>query len=115
MLDLKNRAVVYEHMDIILDESYVIPLSILRRFVAGSSRGHVSICGDVVGPSFPKGVSIHVFTHTYLQHFYLQSSVMIYCEFSILLVVNQLEDNSIFCNPCNYDISDKLVCCQIQI
>lgn len=57
MLDLKNRAIVYEFMDIILDESYIIPLSILRRFVAGSPRGHASICGDVVGPSFPNGVS----------------------------------------------------------
>ncbi|XP_050713228.1 CD109 antigen-like isoform X2 [Eriocheir sinensis] len=55
MLDLKNRAVVYEYMDIILDESYIIPLSILRRFVAGSPRGRVTICGDVVGPSFPTG------------------------------------------------------------
>lgn len=44
-------------MDIIVEESYVIPLSILRRFVAGSPRGHVSLCGDVVGPSFPYGVS----------------------------------------------------------
>ncbi|KAK8389963.1 hypothetical protein O3P69_012881 [Scylla paramamosain] len=55
LLDLKNRAVVYEYMDIIVEESYVIPLSILRRFVAGSPRGHVSLCGDVVGPSFPYG------------------------------------------------------------
>ncbi|XP_050698378.1 CD109 antigen-like isoform X1 [Eriocheir sinensis] len=53
LLDLKNRAVVYEYMDIIVEESYVIPLSIFRRFVAGSPRGHVSLCGDVVGPSFP--------------------------------------------------------------
>lgn len=68
MLDLKNRAVVYEYMDIILDESYVIPFSILRRFVAGSPRGHVSICGDVVGPSFPKGVSGWVFSCIYLQY-----------------------------------------------
>lgn len=57
LLDLKNRAVVYEYMDIIVEESYVIPLSIFRRFVAGSPRGHVSLCGDVVGPSFPYGVS----------------------------------------------------------
>lgn len=61
MLDLRSRAVVYEYMDIILDESYVIPLSILRRFVAGSPRGRVTICGDVVGPSFPTGVSGQVF------------------------------------------------------
>ncbi|XP_069938701.1 CD109 antigen [Cherax quadricarinatus] len=53
LLDLKNRAVVYEYMDIIVEESFVIPLDIRRRFVAGSPRGHVSICGDVVGPSFP--------------------------------------------------------------
>ncbi|XP_063601843.1 CD109 antigen-like [Penaeus indicus] len=55
LLDLKNRALVYEYMDIIVEESYVIPLQIRRRFVAGSPRGHVSLCGDVVGPSFPDG------------------------------------------------------------
>ncbi|XP_068210039.1 CD109 antigen-like [Palaemon carinicauda] len=53
LLDLKNRAVVYEYMDIIIEESFVIPLDIRRRFVAGSPRGHVSICGDVVGPRYP--------------------------------------------------------------
>lgn len=85
MLDLKNRAVVYEYMDIILDESYVIPLSILRRFVAGSPRGHVSICGDVVGPSFPRGVSAQVFSGMYLRYFYLFSSVI-----HILVLMQQL-------------------------
>ncbi|KAK3858623.1 hypothetical protein Pcinc_035182 [Petrolisthes cinctipes] len=55
LLDLKNRAVVYEYMDIIVEESFIIPLSIMRRFVAGSPKGHVSLCGDVVGPSFPYG------------------------------------------------------------
>lgn len=63
-------------MDIILDESYVIPLSILRRFVAGSSRGHVSICGDVVGPSFPNGVSGWVLFKIYFQYLYLYLSVI---------------------------------------
>ncbi|XP_042213472.1 CD109 antigen-like [Homarus americanus] len=55
LLDLKNRAVVYEYMDIIVEESFVIPLDIRRRFVAGSPKGHVSLCGDIVGPSFPYG------------------------------------------------------------
>ncbi|KAB7502079.1 Antigen [Armadillidium nasatum] len=55
LFDLKNRALAYEYLDIILDESYQIPLKILRRFVAGSTVGHVSLCGDVVGPSFPNG------------------------------------------------------------
>lgn len=49
---------MYEYMDIIVEESFVIPLDIRRRFVAGSPRGHVSICGDVVGPSFPDDVSL---------------------------------------------------------
>ena len=53
LLDLKNRAVVYEYLDIIVEESFVIPLQIRRRFVAGSPRGHASLCGDVVGASFP--------------------------------------------------------------
>ena len=53
MLDLKNRANVLQFMNIIVDETPIIPYEIYRRFVAGSPNAHVTICGDVIGPIFP--------------------------------------------------------------
>ncbi|KAB7501148.1 Antigen [Armadillidium nasatum] len=53
ILDLKDRALVYEFLDIPLDESPIIPYSLQRRYVFGTPSGSVSICGDIVGPSFP--------------------------------------------------------------
>lgn len=61
LLDLKNRALVYEHLDIIIDESYEIPRMLRRRFVAGSPRGHIAISGDIVGPTFPYGTPVDAF------------------------------------------------------
>ena len=58
LLDLKNRALVYEHLDIIIDESYEIPRSLRRRFVAGSPRGHLALSGDIIGPTFPEGTPV---------------------------------------------------------
>lgn len=53
LLDLKNRANVLQFMNIIVDETPVIPYEIYRRFVAGSPNGHVTISADVIGPIFP--------------------------------------------------------------
>lgn len=53
MLDLKNRANVLQFMNIIVDETPVIPYEIYRRFVAGSPNAHLTISGDVIGPIFP--------------------------------------------------------------
>ncbi|KAL7648240.1 UNVERIFIED_CONTAM: hypothetical protein RMT77_000143 [Armadillidium vulgare] len=53
ILDLKDRALVYEFLDIPLDESPIIPYSLQRRYVFGTPSGSVSICGDIVGPAFP--------------------------------------------------------------
>ena len=57
MLDLKNRANVLQFMNIIVDESPVIPYEIYRRFIAGSPNGYITLSGDVIGPIFP---GIHV-------------------------------------------------------
>lgn len=54
LLDLKNRALVYDFMDIDLDESPIIPYSLKRRYIYDTPTGHISITGDVVGPAFPE-------------------------------------------------------------
>ncbi|XP_068231654.1 CD109 antigen-like [Palaemon carinicauda] len=54
LLDLKNRAVVYDFLDIQLDESPLIPYSLRRRYIYDTPSGHISITGDVVGPAFPE-------------------------------------------------------------
>ncbi|XP_066953727.1 LOW QUALITY PROTEIN: CD109 antigen-like [Macrobrachium rosenbergii] len=50
MLDLENRAMVYEFLDVIVEESPIIPFSILRRFISGSPAGKISVSGGVFGP-----------------------------------------------------------------
>ncbi|XP_076035144.1 CD109 antigen-like [Oratosquilla oratoria] len=54
LLDLKNRAIVYEFLDIHLDESPLIPYSLERRYIYDTPGGHISVTGDVVGPAFPE-------------------------------------------------------------
>ncbi|XP_047740620.1 CD109 antigen [Hyalella azteca] len=54
LLDLKNRGLVYEFLDVDLDESPIIPYSLERRYIYDTPAGHISITGDVVGPSFPE-------------------------------------------------------------
>nr|XP_045599597.1 CD109 antigen-like [Procambarus clarkii] len=51
LLDLRNRALVYEFLDIPVDESPIIPLSIYRRFLYGSPAARITIAGDVFGPT----------------------------------------------------------------
>ncbi|CAL4077776.1 unnamed protein product, partial [Meganyctiphanes norvegica] len=53
LLDLKNRGLTYDFLDIHLDESPIIPLSERRRFIFETTSGHISVTGDVLGPAFP--------------------------------------------------------------
>ncbi|TRY74425.1 hypothetical protein TCAL_00656 [Tigriopus californicus] len=53
LLDLKSRANVLQFMNIIVDETPIIPYEIYRRYVSGSPYAHVTVCGDVIGPTFP--------------------------------------------------------------
>ena len=58
LLDLTNRANVLRFMNIIVDETPIIPYQVYRRYVSGSARAHVTISGDVVGPIFPGGDAV---------------------------------------------------------
>ncbi|XP_043245415.1 CD109 antigen-like [Amphibalanus amphitrite] len=55
LLDLKNRAVEFKYLDVIVEQSPVVPYASWRRFVFDSPMGHVTVTGDVVGPIFPTG------------------------------------------------------------
>ena len=52
LLDLKNRALEVEYMDIVTDESPIFPYKVHRRYIYGSPFGTVSVSGDVIGPTF---------------------------------------------------------------
>ena len=45
LLDLKNRAHVLRYLDIPVEESPIIPYSKFRRYVFGSPRASVTLCG----------------------------------------------------------------------
>ena len=60
LLDLKSRANEIKYMNIIVDESPIIPYSILRRYVYNSPFGRVSLSGDVIGPTFMKNSPVHL-------------------------------------------------------
>ena len=45
MLDLKNRAHLLRFLDIPVEESPIIPYSKLRRYMFGSPRASVTLCG----------------------------------------------------------------------
>ena len=55
LLDLRARANVLRFMNIIVDETNIIPYEVYRRYVSGSARARLTISGDVVGPIFPAG------------------------------------------------------------
>ena len=42
-------------MNIIVDETPIIPYEVYRRYVAGSASASITLCGDVIGPIFPDG------------------------------------------------------------
>ena len=60
LLDLKSRANEIKYMNIIVDESPIIPYSILRRYVYNSPFGRVSLSGDVIGPTFMQNSPVHL-------------------------------------------------------
>ena len=41
-------------MNIIVDETPIIPYEVYRRYIFGSAYAHVTLCGDVIGPVFPQ-------------------------------------------------------------
>ncbi|KAK7573777.1 hypothetical protein V9T40_010968 [Parthenolecanium corni] len=53
LLDLTNRAYVFQYMHVNVTETPIIPYDIDRYYVFGSNKATISVCGDVVGPIFP--------------------------------------------------------------
>ena len=52
LVDLKSRAFDMEYLDIVVDETPLIPYELIRRYIFGSPYGWITISGDVVGPIF---------------------------------------------------------------
>lgn len=46
-LDLKNRALVLTYLDIVVEETPIIPYSINRRYVFGSTSASVEVFGKL--------------------------------------------------------------------
>ena len=53
LLDLKSTAIELKYMNIIVDETPIVPYEVYRRYISGSAYAHLSVCGDVIGPVFP--------------------------------------------------------------
>lgn len=53
LLDLSNRAYVFQYLHVNVTETPIIPYEQDRYYVYGSNKAYVSIVGDVVGPIFP--------------------------------------------------------------
>jgi len=53
LLDLSNRAYVFQYMHVNITETPIIPYDENRYYVFGSNKATISLVGDVVGPIFP--------------------------------------------------------------
>ncbi|XP_011495673.1 PREDICTED: CD109 antigen [Ceratosolen solmsi marchali] len=53
LLDLSNRAYVFQYMHVNITETPLIPYEEDRYYIFGSNKATISIVGDVVGPIFP--------------------------------------------------------------
>lgn len=53
LLDLSNRAYVFQYMHVNVTETPIISYEVDRYYVFGSNKARISIVGDVVGPLFP--------------------------------------------------------------
>ncbi|XP_045452691.1 CD109 antigen [Melitaea cinxia] len=53
LLDLSNRAYVFQYMHVNVTETPIIPYDVDRYYVFGSNVARISVVGDVVGPLFP--------------------------------------------------------------
>ncbi|XP_076069453.1 CD109 antigen-like [Oratosquilla oratoria] len=72
IIDLKNRATVYEFFDIPIDESPIIPNQLQRRYIYGSPQASFSLSGDVFGPT-TKSISLsykRAFNGRYFKNIY---------------------------------------------
>lgn len=53
LLDLSNRAYIFQYMHVNITETPIIPYDENRYYVFGSNKATISLVGDVVGPIFP--------------------------------------------------------------
>uniref|UniRef100_W4VRF5 Putative alpha-macroglobulin n=1 Tax=Corethrella appendiculata TaxID=1370023 RepID=W4VRF5_9DIPT len=53
LLDLSNRAYVFQYMHVNVTETPIIPYEADRYYVYGSNKATISVVGDIVGPIFP--------------------------------------------------------------
>lgn len=53
LLDLSNRAYVFQYMHVNITETPIIPYEEDRYYIFGSNKATISVVGDVVGPIFP--------------------------------------------------------------
>jgi CD109 antigen len=53
LLDLSNRAYVFQYLHVNVTETPIIPYEETRYYIFGSNKATVSVVGDVVGPIFP--------------------------------------------------------------
>lgn len=53
LLDLSNRAYVFQFMHVNVTETPIIPYHYDRYYVYGSNKATISVVGDIVGPAFP--------------------------------------------------------------
>ncbi|KAL7301156.1 hypothetical protein TKK_0006128 [Trichogramma kaykai] len=53
LLDLSNRAYVFQYMHVNITETPLIPYEEDRYYIFGSNKATISVVGDVVGPIFP--------------------------------------------------------------
>ncbi|KAF4531995.1 hypothetical protein B566_EDAN006540 [Ephemera danica] len=53
LLDLSNRAYVFQYLHVNVTETPIIPYDEDRYYIYGSNKATISIVGDVVGPIFP--------------------------------------------------------------
>ena len=66
LLDLKSRALELHFMNIIVDETPLIPYEIYRRYIYGSPYGTVSVSGDVIGPTFQNDNPVSIYLHEHI-------------------------------------------------
>lgn len=53
LLDLSNRAYVFQYMHVNITKDPIIPYDEDRYYIYGSNKATISVVGDVVGPIFP--------------------------------------------------------------
>lgn len=57
VVDLKNRGLILQYLDIIVDETPIVPYEIWRRYVFGSPAANITISSEKIAFFFPSAHS----------------------------------------------------------